>query len=411
MTYDVVVIGAGSAGIAAAVAAADAGAQVLVLEAYGFAGGQATSALVGTLCGLHHRGGDAPRTVYGGFPGKFGQLLATASNTEPVCFDRDLWFLPYDPAAFQQLADQVLCQRKEISMSFHTTLSDVKISNGHLSELTTVSRAGRTVHHPNAVVDASGEAMVSVLAELPLQPKEPPQTGAVVFGLGGLPDIGLHALHLSMGTRIHQACDSGTLPSHCRRVSIVPGTLKSGTALIKLGLPHPPSSSPGALEVLARDAIRQVLDLLRQTPEFHGLSLTQTAAQCGIRSGSRPVGAVTLRGENVLQALTPPESVVQGAWPVEFWTEAPKPEMHYLEKGATYGIPAGALESGEVENLFFAGRALSADETAAASARVLGTCLATGTAAGTLAAAYTQGLDRTSTLDRIRLQLEVPHAS
>ena len=65
-------------------------------------------------------------------------------------------------------------------------------------------------------------------------------------------------------------------------------------------------------------------------------------------------------------------------------------------------VPAGCLESGEVSNLFFAGKIISADEKAIASARVIGTCLGTGYAAGLLAAYKVLGKKREDAISYIR---------
>src|SRR5260221_6489339 len=61
---DVVVVGGGSAGLAAAITAARLGARTALIERYGFLGGNATSAWVGTVCGLWR---------------------ATAEGFDPVC--------------------------------------------------------------------------------------------------------------------------------------------------------------------------------------------------------------------------------------------------------------------------------------------------------------------------------------
>jgi hypothetical protein len=98
------------------------------------------------------------------------------------------------------------------------------------------------------------------------------------------------------------------------------------------------------------------------------------------------VGKYILTGADVLSAKKFPDAVARGAWPVEQWNVDGKARVRWLETGAYYEIPAGALRAAKIKNLFMAGKTISADVEAIASARVMGGCLATGAAAGILAA-------------------------
>jgi len=76
--------------------------------------------------------------------------------------------------------------------------------------------------------------------------------------------------------------------------------------------------------------------------------------------------------------------------------------MSYFKVNDYYLIPAGALVSKHLNNLFFGGRTISATERAIASARVIGTCLSTGYAAGVLAAEFArEGVWKTA-IEKIR---------
>ena len=80
--------------------------------------------------------------------------------------------------------------------------------------------------------------------------------------------------------------------------------------------------------------------------------------------------------------------VARCAWPLEQWNEHGVVRFRYLPAGTHYEIPARSLRAARVGNLFMAGKTVSADVDAIASARVMGCCLATGAAAGNLAADY-----------------------
>src|SRR5664280_550908 len=112
ISCDVLVVGGGAAGVAAAIAAGRAGAQVVLLERYGFLGGMATAAQVGTACGLYLRdtAGSKPLPVAGGFAQEFAYRLQRAAGTEPLRLDRGLWVLPFSVPAFGSVADAVLSE-------------------------------------------------------------------------------------------------------------------------------------------------------------------------------------------------------------------------------------------------------------------------------------------------------------
>lgn len=73
---DVVVVGAGAAGVAAATVCAEQGLSVVLVEQYGFAGGAAVAGMSGTICGLYLAGDHAaPVQVVHGFTERFRGAL------------------------------------------------------------------------------------------------------------------------------------------------------------------------------------------------------------------------------------------------------------------------------------------------------------------------------------------------
>ena len=111
------------------------------------------------------------------------------------------------------------------------------------------------------------------------------------------------------------------------------------------------------------------------------------APQVGVRESRRVVGRYRLTREDVLGARRFTDGVARAAWPIELWREATAgAQYEYLADGEWYDVPLGCLQSGAIKNLFMAGRCLSGTSEALGSARVIGTCLATGAAAGREAA-------------------------
>jgi hypothetical protein len=141
---------------------------------------------------------------------------------------------------------------------------------------------------------------------------------------------------------------------------------------------------------VGRARVAAVAAFLRDTvPGFGGSFVSHVAPQVGVRETRRIVGRATLDRDDVLGARKAPDAVARAAWPIELWQPgAGGPHYEYVADGDHYDVPRGCLEARGCANLFAAGRCVSATHEAMGSARVIGTCLATGEAAGRLAAGY-----------------------
>lgn len=405
MNYDVAVIGAGAAGIAAAIAAAESGLKVVLIEKYGFTGGLATTAMVGTLCGVFYRSHNKPSFAVQGFAKQFVVGVMDKSNSQPQSFAEGLHFIPYQPSAFHHQAVQELKQNN-VSLLLHTMVIGATIKTGQVDELTFQAPDQVFCLKIKAVVDCSGNAQIAMLAGLSMIKQPEYQTGAFVFQVNGLPIMKSSMLSLNLIRWINRGITAGHLDQHCERLSIVPGTVNNGVALLKLSLPEAFEATTFHLaeyELKARLRSVDIINYLQGTePTLKALKIISMATQVGTRTGPRHEGIDLLEETQVLACEKPDDGIAIGAWPIEYWGDQRKPEMRYFDLEDTYLIPAGTLVSKHLSNLFFAGRTISATERAIASARVIGTCLSTGYAAGALAAEFVhEGLWQ-SAIDKIR---------
>src|SRR6516225_3285170 len=127
LSADVLVVGGGAAGLAAACTAAKAGVRVLLLEKYGFCGGAAVAGLSGTVCGLFTATDNrsaAPERVVFGFADRFLDLMKTKGGvTDPVRYGKT-YTLTHDPLIWREAGDHLLAEAGA-RVLFHSMVVDV----------------------------------------------------------------------------------------------------------------------------------------------------------------------------------------------------------------------------------------------------------------------------------------------
>jgi hypothetical protein len=271
-----------------------------------------------------------------------------------------VWVLPYRPEMFRAAAANLFASTPNLQTRWNAPLTGAVLESNRI--------VGLNGFRVGAVIDCSGSAEVAraIGAEC-LATDETTQAPAVIFPLCNV-------------TR------KLTTPAAAAQVLL---------PLARAGFPplnFQPSLEPDTLTVKFSGRAEQVKDLIGfLRANVGGLEncltpLTEfTAAQ---RAGRMIIGQYLLTGADVLAGRKFPDAVARCAWPIEQWSADGVARFRYLPPGAHYEIPAGSLRAAQVENLFMAGKTISADVDAIASARVMGCCLATGAAVGVLAANY-----------------------
>lgn len=404
--HRIVVIGGGSAGIAAGIAAAEVGFQVMLIEKSAYLGGKATASEVGTICGAYRYSSTMQAAlILNGFAKDFVEELAIVSKTAPLSNQYGLHYLPYNIQQFKQLSLQKLTE-KGVDILLKTSVTNVFATSDKITGIELDQNGQKELIEVAAVIDASGDALVSKILQLPLIQSSSYQAAAQVFTLSNLPDFGEHQLNLIFMKNIHTAILQNELPAYYKAFSIVQGSKTASTVKIKMTLPIEVNSTRVNQELLhkkGQEMARQFVQLQQTKSEtMQSIQLESIADEIGVRVLERPMGKYVLTEEDVLSARKFEHAIATGAWPIEIWHPFKPLEMHYFNENEWYQIPVECILSNEISNLYFAGRSISATDKAIASARVMGTCLQTGFAAGKIAVDVLKGLSIKESVSHIK---------
>ena len=391
--YDVVVVGSGSAGSTAAIAAARTGARTLLVERMAFLGGTST-AVLDTFYAFFTPG-SRPRKVVAGIPDDVVAGLAA----EGACFERPNTYgagtgITYDPEVLKRVWE-TLALEAGADVLLHSFLHGVELdAEGRLVAVRLWTKGGERTIRAGCVVDASGDADVAHLAGAPYELAA--ATGAVqslstVFRLANVDVERASSVPTEeLWHAMHDADSSGeyALP---RLEGSWHRTPHEGIVMaLMTRMRDVDATDPDALTRAEIEGRRQCAEYARflreRVPGFERAIVVSTSPAIGIRESRRIVGEVVLTADDVLGGRSFPDQIARCGAPIEDHHAGSDTRWAYVADGGAYGIPWRSLLPREVEGLVVAGRCFSATHDAHASARSMGTCMAMGQAAGTAAA-------------------------
>lgn len=394
---DVVVVGAGAAGVAAATVAAEAGASVLIVEKYGFAGGAAVAGLSGTICGMYLASDDAerPEQVVYGFTERFaGELTVRGGLTAPQKYGKT-FTSAHDPLVWREAADALLTAAG-VRILFHTRVIDVLADGSRYVGLVVASNAGAAVIRAGRIIDASGDGAVVARGGGAYRFGDDGriQNPTMFFRLGNVDTEKFWAAWGSdtisqpwVGEAIEAARTRGMdLP---RNKIWIFATGRPNELLVNATrLTAPDGRMLNVIdpedftlaEIGGRRQVREYARFLAETvPGCVEAFVVDTGVEAGIRQTRTVVGMETLLDTDVVGGTKRADTICRSPWPIELH-DGQRPKLHWLLDDY-YDVPFGALVPERGENVIVAGRCLSAEHQALASARVTAQCFEYGHAA------------------------------
>lgn len=373
---EVLVIGGGSAGVSAAVAAARNGADVILVERLGYLGGLATGGVIILLLTLDDGRG---RQVIGGLCQEVTDRLTQrgaayyppqsewGSQDEALVARDQRWGLvwghgphrvrysvAYDPEEFK-FALNTMTEEAKVRLLMHAYACDAIVEDGRISGVTFQSKSGRFAILANVVIDATGDGDIFTSAGAAYEKEN--VLPWLWFSMGGVKNP-------------EAAIDAGGWFFH---------TLGEGRVLLPWGATERvtrkiDATDPDDLtyaELACRKRVMEEVDRLRrESPSFANAHVCHIADQIGITESRRLVGEYMLGRDDV---DTPCDDVIAITG-------------HWTKYDALYYIPYRSLLPKELSNVLAAGRCISVDHRVHHATKEIPSCMATGEAAGTAAA-------------------------
>lgn len=391
--YDVIVAGAGPAGVAAALAAARSGARTAIIEAHGCLGGVWTA---GQLAWI--------------FEGESSSIAVEITDALAAMHAREgskKYHYSYDIESMKFLLER-LCREAGVRIRLHTRVVDAVVTNGRITEMITESKSGRERWKAKVFIDCTGDGDLGAYAgcsydvggpEGELQP-------CTLMALITVKDRALLKDRISFHNvdgdpwEHHAVCinnlmqdfkDIGVEPSYGR-----PTIFHVRNDLCALMVNHAYKVSAMNADditdatIRARAEIYTLVEKLRTHGGiWEGVTLAATAEQIGIREGRRLHGLYTISTEDLIRGAAFDDGVCTCSFGVDVHSPDPDKDRGLSHMGVrtkSYQIPYRSLVAKDVKGLLMAGRCISGGWLPHASYRVTGTAAALGEAAGRSAA-------------------------
>jgi len=391
---DVLVVGGGSAGSAAAVAAARLGARTLLVESGGFLGGTGTRVL-DTFYGFYAPGPSGERVV-----GGVGWEACERLRLRDMSFERPNTYgagtgVTYEPEALKVIWDELVTE-SGAELLFYSLMTAAIVDEDQVRGIVLETKQGPMQALATVVVDATGEGEVAWRARALLAPSLPLdeiQPATSTFRVGGVTQD--PASTKEIHRLIAEAVKDGSFDLPRLEGSIhhtmLPGVRHANMTRVA----GQDLTDPWQLTRAEQDGRRQSWEYVRflqaRVPGYEHAYMLGTSPRLGIRETRRLEGEYVLSGADFRAAQSHEDDIARCGAPIEDHAAGAATRWEYVGGRAepddsTYGIPYRTLVPRDTNGLLAAGRFFSATHEAHASARSIGQCTAMGQAAGTAAA-------------------------
>ncbi|MDD3149965.1 MAG: FAD-dependent oxidoreductase [Candidatus Gastranaerophilales bacterium] len=414
--WDVIVVGGGASGVAAAVSASEKNCKTLLIEQNSFLGGSATASLVTPMM---KNGFETPQSSL--TQGLYKEILNKLYQTGDSAIHENGnigWFNP----EIMKCALDDMCIDSGVSILFNTFVSDVKVKNDKIVSLKCINKSGEIFLKAKYFIDATGDADIANLAKIPCEIKDV-QALSLRLNISNL-DMDkftnwMRKIDSNPDTTSICTTDNGQLlvttaytsenkdwklkpyfekgikegiiteedAEYFQIFSIPgqPGTMSFNCPRIAMKNINPLNvEDTSKALVLGRQQIRRMANFCKKYfIGFEDAFISQIAPQLGVRSSRRIEGKYKLTEDDILSCKKFDSAIAKSNYPIDIHSkDSKKNELNFIDKRDYYEIPLETMLNNKIANLIVVGKAISSTFKAQASLRIQPNCWATGEAAG-----------------------------
>ena len=389
--YDVIVVGGGAAGCAAAIRASRDGASVLLIEASGALGGMASGGMVPEFCPYT----DGEKIIHHGIA---EEILFKMKAVTPDPKEK-LDYCAIDAEWMKYFLDGMVSEAG-VNVLFHSTVCAADREGGRVLGVTVSSKSGLCHYTAKAFVDATGDADLCEFSgcEFDVGDKDgKTQMPTLCFMLSGVRDEG-RPIEAMVRAKLPDIIADAQFPSIDNDFFC---TIKMAEGVWGCNAGHVRNVKPLDREsisvgmIAGRQKAREYLFALKKylPKEFEAAHIVATAPLLGIRETRRIRGEYTITAEDYRLRRSFPDEIGRNSYAIDLHDE-----KHFYKgvnanegygrytTGDSHGIPLRALIPRATDNLFVGGRSISCERAVQSSLRIIPVCFVTGEAAGAAAA-------------------------
>lgn len=391
--YDLIVVGGGISGVAAAVAAAREGLFVLLIEKFGSLGGAMSNSLVYPFMNHSVKAGEGRRLTSAGI---FSEMKSRRAKFNDVSWE-----------TYKFVFDDMVTEAG-VDVIFHSDVFEAVTEDRTIRSIKVATKAGVLGFEADFFIDASGDgeliAMTGCDFQLGRESDGYCQPMTTCFRVAGVDVDKFLTEKPELQAKYHEYQNQGRIinPRENILVFVGPGDgiLHFNTTRIVKHDPTDPFEISRA-EIAARKQINEMLVFLKEhSTAFEHASLVYVANHIGVRESRKLKGEHILTEDELKSCVKFEDRIALGNYDIDIHNPLGTGTYIYrFNPGEYYSIPYRALLPKEYDNMLVAGRCLSADHGAHSSVRIMPICACLGEAAGVAIAVAKQSGANAHTLD------------